>query len=132
MTGGNYPAGFIFGVFSNAVKKSVRNRVRTVFLAIEKTEAYNVEQYILIRFEMGRYCDAKEKYHWKICIVFDRTFYCVYGSCLFDEGRTWNIPGSIGSVLCFSGMSDFIIRRLVKSIKYIADYSAGTSAQKEV
>ena len=48
MTGGNYSAGFIFGVFSNAVKKSVRNSVRTVFLAIEKTEAYNVEQYILI------------------------------------------------------------------------------------
>ncbi len=53
VTGGNYPAGFIFGVFSNAVKKSVRNSVRTVFLAIEKTEAYNVEQYIFGRAERG-------------------------------------------------------------------------------
>jgi len=48
IAGGNYPAGFIFQLFSNAVKKSVKNSVRTVFLAIEKTEAYNVEQYILL------------------------------------------------------------------------------------
>lgn len=52
MAGGNYPAGFIFQVFSNAVKESCRNGVGTVFLALEMTEAYNVEQYILMGMEM--------------------------------------------------------------------------------